>query len=51
MCECGDLAVNSVISIATPPAEDKYIYMAIGAATDTDYTAGKLLIAFVGYTA
>ena len=51
MCDSGDLALNSVISIATPPAADKYIYMATGAATDADYTAGKLLIEFFGYTA
>ena len=30
---------------------DKYIYMVTGAATDADYTAGKLLIEFFGYTA
>ena len=51
MCNSGDLALNSVISIATPPAADKYIYMVTGAATDADYTAGKLLIEFFGYTA
>ncbi len=51
MCDSGDLALNSVISIPTPPAADKYIYMATGAATDADYTAGKLLIEFFGYTA
>jgi len=51
MCDSGDLALNSVISIPTPPAADKYIYMATGAATDADYTAGKILIEFFGYTA
>ena len=51
MCDSGDLALNSVISIPTPPAADKYIYMVTGAATDADYTAGKLLIEFFGYTA
>ena len=51
MCDSGDLALNSVISIATPPAADKYIYMVTGAATDADYTAGKLLIEFFGYSA
>ena len=51
MCDSGDLALNSVISIPTPPAADKYIYMATGAATNADYTAGKLLIEFFGYTA
>ena len=51
MCDSGDLALNSVISIATPPAADKYIYMVTGAATNADYTAGKLLIEFFGYSA
>ena len=51
MCDSGDLALNSVISIPTPPAADKYIYMATGAATNADYTAGKLLIEFFGYSA
>ena len=35
MCDSGDLALNSVISIPTPPAADKYIYMVTGAATKT----------------
>ena len=51
MCDSGDLALNSVISIPTPPAADKYIYMVTGAATNADYTAGKLLIEFLGYSA
>ena len=51
MCDSGDLALNSVISIPTPPAADKYIYMATGAATNADYTAGKILIEFFGYSA
>ena len=51
MCDSGDLALNSVISIATPPAADKYIYMVTGAATDANYTAGKILIEFFGYSA
>ena len=51
MCDSGDLALNSVISIPTPPAADKYIYIATGAATNADYTAGKILIEFFGYSA
>ena len=51
MCDSGDLALNSVISIPTPPAADIYIYMATGAASNADYSAGKLLIEFFGYTA
>ena len=51
MCDSGDLALNSLISIPTPPAADKYIYMVTGAATNADYTAGKILIEFFGYSA
>ena len=50
VCDSGDLALNSVVSLATVAA-DKYLYMATGAATDGDYSAGKLLIEFWGYTA
>ena len=50
ICDSGDLALNSVVSLATVAA-DKYLYMATGAATNADYTAGKILIEFWGYTA
>ena len=50
ICNSGDLALNSVVSLATVAA-DKYLYMATGAATDGNYSAGKLLIEFWGYTA
>ena len=50
ICDSGDLALNSVVSLTTVAA-DKYLYMATGAATNADYTAGKLLIEFWGYTA
>ena len=50
VCDSGDLALNSVVSLATVAA-DKYLYMATGASTNADYTAGKLLIEFWGYTA
>ena len=49
MCDSGDLALGSMVSIPTPPAADKYIYMVTGAATDANYTAGKILIEFFGY--
>ena len=49
MCDSGDLALGSMISIPTPPAANKYLYMATGAATDANYTAGKILIEFFGY--
>jgi hypothetical protein len=50
ICDSGDLALNSMVSLATVAA-DKYLYMVTGAATNADYTAGKLLIEFWGYTA
>ena len=50
VCDSGDLALNSVVSLTTVAA-DKYLYMATGAATNADYTAGKILIEFWGYTA
>jgi len=50
VCDSGDLALNSVVSLTTVAA-DKYLYMATGASTNADYTAGKLLIEFWGYTA
>ena len=49
MCDSGDLALGSMISIPTPPAANKYLYMVTGAATDANYTAGKILIEFFGY--
>jgi len=50
VCDSGDLALNSVVSLTTVAA-NKYLYMATGAATNADYTAGKILIEFWGYTA
>ena len=49
MCDSGDLAIGTVVGIPTPPAADKYMYMVTGAATNADYTAGKILIEFFGY--
>jgi hypothetical protein len=49
MCDSGDLAIGTVVGIPTPPAADKYMYMVTGAATDANYTAGKILIEFFGY--
>ena len=42
MCDSGDLAIGTVVGIPTPPAADKYMYMGTGAATDANYTAGKI---------
>ena len=49
MCDSGDFAIGTVVGIPTPPAADKYLYMVTGAATDGNYSAGKLLIELFGY--
>tara|TARA_R100000935_G_scaffold18214_1_gene35326 strand:+ start:543 stop:1352 length:810 start_codon:yes stop_codon:yes gene_type:complete len=49
MCNSGDLAIGTVVGIPTPPAANKYLYMVTGAATNADYSAGKILIEFFGY--
>ena len=49
MCDSGDFAIGTVDGIPTTPAANKYMYMVTGAATDANYTAGKLLIELFGY--
>jgi hypothetical protein len=49
MCNSGDFAAGTVAGILTPPAANKYMYLVSGAATDADYSAGKLLIELFGY--
>jgi len=47
----GDLAVSNVVFFEAVPAANEYLYLTTGAATDADYTAGKLLIELFGYDA
>ena len=47
----GDLAVSNVVFFEGVPAANEYLYLTTGAATDADYTAGKLLIELFGYDA
>jgi len=47
----GDLSVGTVVIFTGVPAADEYLYLTTGAATDADYTAGKLLIELFGYDA
>ena len=47
----GDLAAGSVLGIPDPPVAGKYLYLVTGAATNANYTAGKILIEFFGYDA
>jgi hypothetical protein len=51
MLNSGDLAAGSVLGIPVPPAAGKFMYLVTGAATNADYTAGKILIEFFGYDA
>lgn len=45
----GDHTLGSVRVFATMPAANEYLYLVAGAATDANYTAGKLLIELEGY--
>jgi len=47
----GDATLGSVVIFSAVPAADQYLYLTTGAATDADYTAGKLLIELFGYEA
>jgi hypothetical protein len=47
----GDLATSNVVFFTGVPAADEFLYLTTGAATDADYTAGKLLIELFGYDA
>ena len=45
-------AVHSKSHVLTAlPAADEFLYLTLGATTDADYTAGKLLIELIGYEA
>ena len=49
----GDLTVASIdyFTAGAVPAADKYLYLVTGAATDGNYSAGRLLIEMWGYDA
>jgi len=47
----GDASVGSVGIFTGVPAADEFLYLTLGATTDADYTAGKLLIELFGYEA
>ena len=47
----GDLALGTKVYFTAVPAADEFLYLTLGATTDADYTAGKLLIEFKGYEA
>ena len=47
----GDLALGTVVTFSAVPAADEFLYLTLGATTNADYTAGKLLIELFGYEA
>ena len=49
----GDLTAASIdyFTAGTVPAADKYLYLVTGAATNADYTSGRILLEMWGYDA
>jgi len=47
----GDSTLGKVGVFSAVPAADEFLYLTLGATTDADYTAGKLLIELFGYEA
>jgi len=51
LVNAGDATLGSKVYFTAVPAADEFLYLTTGAATDADYTAGKLLIELKGYAA
>ena len=51
LVDSGDLALGTVVIFSAVPAADEFLYLTLGATTNADYTAGKLLIELFGYEA
>ena len=51
LVNAGDATLGSKVYFTAVPAADQFLYLTTGAATDADYTAGKLLIELKGYAA
>ena len=51
LVNAGDATLGSKVYFTGVPAADEFLYLTTGAATDADYTAGKLLIELKGYAA
>ena len=51
LVNAGDATTGSIVTFTGVPAADEFLYLTTGAATDADYTAGKLLIELFGYEA
>jgi hypothetical protein len=51
LVNAGDAALGTKVYFTAVPAADEFLYLTLGATTDADYTAGKLLIELKGYEA
>ena len=51
LVNAGDATLGSKVYFTGVPAADQFLYLTTGAATDADYTAGKLFIELMGYEA
>ena len=51
LVNAGDATLGSKVYFTAVPAEDSFLYLTTGDATDADYTAGKLFIELMGYEA
>ena len=51
LVDAGDATLGSKVYFTAVPAADEFLYLTTGAATDADYTAGKLFIELMGYEA
>ncbi len=51
LVNAGDATTGSKVYFTGVPAADEFLYLTTGAATDADYTAGKLFIEMMGYEA
>jgi len=51
LVNAGDATLGSKVYFTSLPAADEFLYLTLGATTDADYTAGKLLIELIGYEA
>jgi hypothetical protein len=49
LVNAGDATLGSKVFFSAMPAADQFLYLTTGAATDADYTAGKLFIEMMGY--
>jgi len=51
LVNAGDATLGSKVYFTGVPAADEFLYLTLGATTDADYTAGKLVIELIGYEA